>query len=54
MRYDLLGSRRSRKLGRIGIWKKRKIVVIIAMSIWVTDVAFFVNGKHPSYMEDLI
>ena len=33
------------KLDRIALWNKEKIAVIIAMGIWLTEVAFLLNGK---------
>jgi hypothetical protein len=39
-------AKRLRKLDRIAIWNKDKIVFVIAMGIWVADIALFVNGKY--------
>jgi hypothetical protein len=39
-------ARRSRKLGRIAIWNRERIVIVIAMGIWVTDIALIIDGKH--------
>ena len=36
-----------RKLGRVAIWKWDKIVILIAIGIWVADVAFLINGQYP-------
>ena len=38
-------SRRLRKLDRIAVWNKEKIAIIVALCIWVTDIAFLLNGK---------
>jgi hypothetical protein len=38
--------RRLREVDRIAIWNRKKIVVAIAMSIWLTDIAFIVDGKY--------
>lgn len=47
MRYDFPAeSRRLRKLCRLAIWNTQKIVVVIAMCIWVADIAFFMNSKY--------
>jgi hypothetical protein len=34
------------RLCRIAVWNKDKIVVVISTIIWMTDVAFLVNGKY--------
>jgi hypothetical protein len=34
------------KLGRIAIWNMHKIVYIIAMIIWMTDIASLIHGKY--------
>jgi len=34
-----------RKLGRIAIWKRKKVIIVIAMGIWATDVSFFIYSK---------
>jgi hypothetical protein len=39
-------ARRLRKLGRIAIWNRAKFISVIVMGIWVTDIAFLVNGKY--------
>jgi hypothetical protein len=40
----------SRKLGRFAIWnrpnRERIAVIIIAMCVWIADVAFLINGKY--------
>jgi hypothetical protein len=36
-----------RKLGRVAIWSREKIVILIAMGVWVTEVAFLINGGYP-------
>jgi hypothetical protein len=36
-----------RKLGRVAIWNREKIVILIAMGVWVTDVAFLIIGEYP-------
>ena len=40
------GPRRLREVGRIAIWDRERIVVVIAMSVWLTDIAFIIDGKH--------
>ena len=34
------------KLGRVAIWNRKKIVVLIAIAVWVADVAFLINGEY--------
>jgi hypothetical protein len=34
-----------RKLGRMAIWNREKIVILIAIGVWVTDVAFLIIGE---------
>jgi hypothetical protein len=46
MRYDYPPESRRLWNGSIAIWNTQKIVVIVAMGIWVTDIAFFMNGKY--------
>ena len=36
-----------RKLGRVAIWNSEKIIILIAIGVWVTDVAFLINGEYP-------
>ena len=45
MRYDhpVQGAL---KVDRIAIWNTEKIIVVIAMGIWVADVALHINGKY--------
>ena len=38
--------RRLRGVGRIAIWNRKKIVIAIAMSIWLADIAFIIDGKY--------
>jgi hypothetical protein len=38
-------ARHLRKFGRIAIWNMRRIVIIIAMGVWVTDVSLLIHGK---------
>jgi hypothetical protein len=46
MRYHHLPeARHLKKLGRIAIWNRKKIVFVIAMGVWVTEVALSVDGK---------
>lgn len=48
MHYDHPSSpraKRSRKLDRIAIWNRERIVIAIAMGIWVTDIALIIDGK---------
>ncbi len=35
-----------RKLGRIAIWNKTKVIIVIAMGIWAADVSFFIYSKN--------
>jgi hypothetical protein len=35
-----------RKLRRFAIWNREKFITIIAMCVWMTDVAFFIYGKY--------
>ncbi len=34
-------------LGRVAIWNREKIIILIAIGVWVTDVAFLINGEYP-------
>jgi hypothetical protein len=36
-----------RILCRVAIWNRERIVILIAMGVWVTDVAFLINGEYP-------
>ncbi len=46
MRYHYpLEARLMRKFGRTAIWNKNKVIIVIAMVIWVTDVSFFIYSK---------
>jgi len=47
IRYDCPSEARNlRKLGRIAIWNMKKIIIAIAMIIWVADVTLLVHGKY--------
>jgi hypothetical protein len=47
MRYDHSPeTSRSRTLGRIAVWNKAKIIFVIAMAIWLTEISSFLLGKH--------
>jgi hypothetical protein len=35
-----------RKLGRMAIWNREKIVILLAIGVWLTDVGFLVNGEY--------
>lgn len=43
------------KTSSVAIWKKNRVIVAIAFGVWVTNVAFLVQGEHkyfsspPSY-----
>jgi hypothetical protein len=39
-------ARRLRELDRIAIWNRDKIIIAIAMAIWVTEISLFVHGKY--------
>jgi hypothetical protein len=39
-------ERRSRKPGRLAIWNRSKIIVAIAMGIWMADISLFLSGKY--------
>jgi multisubunit Na+/H+ antiporter MnhG subunit len=30
----------------MAIWNREKIIVLIAIGVWVTDVAFLLNGEY--------
>jgi hypothetical protein len=48
MRYDHPPkARHLKKPCRIAIWHMDKIVYVLAMGIWVTDIAFSIDGKYP-------
>jgi hypothetical protein len=36
-----------RILGRVAIWNREKIIILIAIGVWVTDVAFLITGEYP-------
>jgi hypothetical protein len=40
-----LESRRLRKLGRIAVWNRARVVIVMAMAIWVTDVSILIKGR---------
>jgi hypothetical protein len=33
-------------LHRIAIWNRDKIIIAIAMAVWVTELSLLVNGKY--------
>ncbi len=35
-----------KKLGRMAIWNKKKKIILIAIGVWVTDLAFLINGEY--------
>ena len=37
----------SRKFGRVAIWNREKMIILIAMGVWVTELAFLINGEYP-------
>jgi len=39
-------ARNLKKLGRIAIWNMKRIIIVIAMVIWVADVTFLIHGKY--------
>jgi hypothetical protein len=40
-------ARHLRKLGRTAVWYREKAIILFAMGVWVTDVAFLINGEYP-------
>ena len=47
MRYDYRPKARNlRNLGRIAIWNMNKIIIAIAIAIWLTDIALLIRGKY--------
>ena len=47
MRYDHpTEAGYNRKLGRFAIWNREKFVIIIAMCVWMTDIAFLIDGMY--------
>jgi len=36
-----------RMLGRVAIWNREKIIILFAIGVWVTNVAFLINGECP-------
>ena len=47
MRYDNPPeAMRLRKLDRIAVWNREKIIIAIAMTIWVANVAISIRGKY--------
>ena len=48
MRYDYHPEGgHLRHLGRIAVWNREKIIVSVAIAVWVADVAFLINGEYP-------
>jgi hypothetical protein len=39
-------AKRLGKLGRNAIWNRAKIIFVIVMGIWATDIALLVNGEY--------
>jgi hypothetical protein len=35
-----------RKPGRVAIWNREKIIILLAMGVWVADVVFLLNGEY--------
>jgi hypothetical protein len=35
-----------RKLGRVAIWNREKIAILIAMLVWVADLALIIYGEY--------
>jgi hypothetical protein len=31
----------------MAIWNREKVIVLLAIGVWVTDVAFLINGEYP-------
>ena len=46
MRSDCPEAGCLRKFRRFAIWNREKHVVIIAMCVWLADVAFLIYGKY--------
>ena len=47
MRCDYLPeAKRLRKSGRIAVWNRHKIVVVMSMGIWLTDIGCLIHGKY--------
>ena len=38
-------ARLMRKLCRIAIWKRKKVIIAIAMGMWATDLSVFIYSK---------
>ena len=36
----------SRKFGRVAIWNREKIAILIAMLVWVADLALIIYGEY--------
>jgi hypothetical protein len=36
----------SRKVDRKAIWNREKVIVLIAMGVWVVDVVFLIDGEY--------
>ena len=34
---------------RIAVWNRKKVVVVMAITLWVTNAAFFIQCKSPFY-----
>jgi hypothetical protein len=35
-----------KEIGRVAIWNREKIVSVIAMGMWATEIALFINSKY--------
>ena len=44
--YDRRLEPCSRKLGRIAIWHRKTIIVLITMGVWLADLASFIYGEY--------
>ena len=36
-----------REVGRVAIWNREKIIILIAMGVWMTELVFLINGEYP-------
>ena len=47
MRHDYRPEAgRLREFGRMAIWNKERVVVLIAIGVWVADVVFLIIGEY--------
>jgi hypothetical protein len=43
-----------RKFDRIAIWNRKRIIMVIAMGVWMTDISLLVYGKYFRSWENVL